>query len=264
MGALHIVFTEYLEWMQAGGAARSTLKTRLSHLNQFALVVDPYEATSAEIITYLASKNWKPETRRAARSSLKSFYQWAELTGWRDDNPTVGLRSIRVPDAAPKPTPEAVLARALKDADDTVALALLLGAYAGLRLSEIAKLHADGVEINRIRVKGKGGKVRLVPLHPALREALEVRLMDYRGYLFPSPKLKDKPIHVSWIHVRVKKALGGYTTHTLRHRFATSAYQGSHDIRAVQRLLGHSNVNTTQRYVEVGDDSLIAAVLSVA
>jgi site-specific recombinase XerD len=56
----------------------------------------------------------------------------------------------------------------------------------------------------------------------------------------------------------------GHNTHTLRHRFATKAYQGSHDLRAVQELLGHSSPQTTQRYTLVETDALNAAVLSVA
>jgi integrase/recombinase XerC len=72
-------------------------------------------------------------------------------------------------------------------------------------------------------------------------------------------------VHPDYVGKRVKAALGGtWTTHSCRHRFATRAYAGTHDLRAVQLLLGHSKPETTARYVAVAHDDLLAAVLAVA
>ena len=63
---------------------------------------------------------------------------------------------------------------------------------------------------------------------------------------------------------RIVALTGGWSPHTLRHRFASAVYRGSHDIRATQELLGHSSVATTQRYVAVDEDAVTAAVRSIA
>jgi integrase/recombinase XerD len=75
----------------------------------------------------------------------------------------------------------------------------------------------------------------------------------------------DRPVSGDWVSKTLKRLLGGeLTAHTLRHRFATKAYQGSKDIRAVQELLGHSSPATTAVYTLIEDDALAAAVASVA
>lgn len=254
----------YCDWLKAGSASALTVKGRRNQALRFAEGHDLRSCMMGDINGWLAGHDWKPETRSSFRSALRSLFHWMQLAGIRQDNPAEGIPPVRVPPTSPKPVPEYVLRDALKDADDTVALILLLGGYAGLRISEIAQLHADDIGRDRMTILGKGGKRRLVPIHPALRDALEVRLQTHRGWLFPSMTTGKGHVSISCVHKWVKKALDGHSTHTLRHRFATQAYRGSHDIRAVQTLLGHSSVNTTQRYVAIDDDALMSAVVSVA
>ena len=110
-------------------------------------------------------------------------------------------------------------------------------------------------------MRGKGGKVRRVPIHPRLAAAL----VGLDGWAFPSPRRPGRPVTADYVADRLEQVLPkGYTAHNLRHRFATMAYRGSHDLRAVQQLLGHSDPGTTARYTLVGDDELTAAVLAVA
>ena len=83
------------------------------------------------------------------------------------------------------------------------------------------------------------------------------------GWLFPA-RDGERHLQPKWIGVLIGRALGpGWTTHTVRHRFATQAYQTQRDLRAVQELLGHSKPETTARYAAVPDGALAAAVLGV-
>src|SRR5207248_3060212 len=104
--------------------------------------LEPYAVTGDDVVQYLARASWAPETRKAARASLRSFYRWAIATGRTGLDPTATVSSVQVPVGKPRPTPETVLADALERADHEGRLILLLGAYSGLRRSEIAALHS--------------------------------------------------------------------------------------------------------------------------
>jgi integrase len=153
-----------------------------------------------------------------------------------------------------------VLADALERSSERTRLMLLLAAYAGLRRAEIAKLHTCDLVDGTMRIKGKGGRVRSVPIHP--RIAAHLAGAPY-GYLFPGSRGGHlSPDRVGRI---MSDALGpGWTAHTLRHRFGTRLYAQSHDVLQAQQLLGHSSPATTQRYVRLPDDAAAAAVAAIA
>jgi integrase/recombinase XerC len=118
-----------------------------------------------------------------------------------------------------------------------------------------------GCHTRVLRVTGKGGKTRRVPIHPAL----EPRLGRVRGWAFPSPVRPGRAVTPDYVSNRLGVVLPApWGPHSLRHRFATQAYRNTHDIRAVQQLLGHARPETTARYTLCDDDALMAAVLSVA
>ena len=111
-----------------------------------------------------------------------------------------------------------------------------------------------------LRVVGKGGHVRYVPLPPVL--AGELHSLP-RGYAFPSPRGGHlTPHHLAKIVTRHLPA--GVSTHTLRHRCATVAYAGTRDLRAVQELLGHSRPETTAGYAYVPQNAVRAAMQAAA
>jgi integrase len=115
-------------------------------------------------------------------------------------------------------------------------LMLLLGAYAGLRLGEIARVHSDDLTAEGLRVVGNGGVTRVVPVHPRLRPELAKIL----GWAFPSSAQPGQHVGADYVHSRIRPLLGDHTVHSLRHRFASRAYAGTRDLRAVQTLFGHS------------------------
>lgn len=254
---------EYADHLRAAGASGQTVRLRCYWLRRFAAAkpdLSPWHVTLPEIVGWLALPSWAPETRRSARASLTTFYRWAHLSGLITADPAAGLPPVRVPRGVPRPAPADILTVALTTAPDRVRLMILLAAFAGLRRAEIARVHTRDIADGILHVHGKGGRRRIIPLHPRITAELGDRKP---GWLFPG---RDNG-HLSAGHVGrlLARHLGGepWTAHTLRHRFASEAYSGSHDIRAVQELLGHANVATTMVYTAIGDGALRAAVLAV-
>lgn len=248
--------------LRAGGMSASAIELRRYQLGRVARAMvdrDPWTVTQDDITAWLASHNWKRESLRSYRSALRSFYAWAHEAGLIDSDPASRLRKVPPAQARPRPAPEPVIESALRTADERGRLAILLGAHAGMRRAEIAKVHTrDLVEDPdgwSLIVHGKGSKDRVVPL---IDEAAET-IRRAGGWVFPNGQGGHlTPAHLGKI---VSRALGsGVTPHQLRHRFASIAYQQTHDIRAVQELLGHTSVATTQRYTAVADGALRSVV----
>lgn len=259
---------QYVQYLHAAGRAPTTIRLRRQHLARaFAwLGVAPFDATEDGLTAYLAANDWKPESRKSVRASLRGFYEWAVKTGRIVTDPTENLPQVSVPQGVPHPTPDDVLDEALGQASHAQILMLQLAAFAGLRRAEIAGLHSSDIEGDTLRVTGKGGKTRNVPMHPRLAASLRGWLDGRSGFVFPG----NDHGHLSpdWVGRQMSKLLGGedsgWTAHSLRHRFATKAYAGERDLLTVQQLLGHSSVATTQRYTQTPDDARVRAVLSVA
>lgn len=249
----------WLAWLETGNVAKSTLRMRWYALRAFAAHHDLVEVTGLDVQHYIARLPGGPYSRQSHLSALRSFYKWAAISGWVAADPTRLLHSIRVPDGIPRPIPEDVLARAIERADDEVRLMLILGAYQGLRRAEIAAFSSLDVVGQWLMICGKGRKVRRLPIHPRTSP-----LLDFAGYAFPAIRGKGDHVHPDTISNRLAPVMEGYTAHSLRHRFATRCYLHTRDVRAVQMLLGHASLETTQRYVFASDDSLVAAVRSVA
>jgi integrase len=251
----------YDSYCQAAAMSVNTRVLKQNYLRRFIAEHDVRTCTSQDMIDWLsANPAWKPATRRAARSALTTFYAWLRKMGHRLDDPAADTASVRVPMGAPKPCPEQVLAQAIDKADPRARLALLLGAYAGLRRAEIAGLHASMIDLEArtLRITGKGGRTRVVPMADALVEELTIAVAR-GGYFFPNGR--GGSLSPTSLGRLVSPLLGeGYSTHALRHRFATRVYQGTHDLRATQELLGHSSIATTERYTAVSDDQRRAAV----
>lgn len=250
----------YAEAQRAAGRARGTIRLHRHYLTGLAEQHRrPWAVSTQQLVAYLAVEAWAPETRKSARAAVCGFYRWGHGSGYVDDDPAAQLPAVRVPPGQPRPAPEWIVKRALLEASPRVALMLALAAYAGLRAGEIARVHSSDVVDGRLFVKGKGGRTRVVPLAAQLVLALPTS----GGWVFPNGKGSHlSPGHVSRL---VSRALPeGWTAHTFRHRLATRAYAGTRDLLAVSALLGHSRPETTQRYVLMPDDALVAAVRAAA
>ena len=174
---------------------------------------------------------------------------------------------------------ETEMTRLLDAPDGTVPLgrrdkAILELFYAsGLRLSELAGLDLDDVNLSRkmARVLGKGGKERLVPFNTTTASAIRAYLKDREQFLRQA-RTGDDPLFVNYrggrLTVRsIDRLVRRYATsgaresispHALRHSFATHLLERGADLRAIQELLGHARLSTTQRYTHVNASQLLA------
>ncbi|MBN8873301.1 MAG: tyrosine recombinase XerC [Rhodospirillales bacterium] len=216
-------------------------------------------------------------TRARHLSAVRSFFRWlARRQGV--DNPAVRLiatpRSKRpVPRALPPPQARGVAEDVAELSDDaaiqardTALFTLLYGC--GLRIAEALSL--DVRDVPRadapLRVLGKGSKERIVPVLPAVREAIAAWLR-----LHPNP-VSDAPLFlgargkrldpgVAQRTMRIYRQQNGLpehaTPHALRHSFATHLLAGGADLRSIQELLGHASLSTTQRYTSVDEAHLL-------
>lgn len=260
--------TAWARWMRAAGRPESTIGLRTYHVRRVMrdVDVDPWTLTTDSLVDYLAGTGWAPETRRSYRASLRGFYAWARATGRRVDSPADLIPPIRLPRAVPRPTPEDVFRAALAEAGPREWLMLQLAGVHGLRRGEVARVRRDHVESDLVgwslRVTGKGGHVRLVPLGEELARRL---LEGPAGWVFPSTAAGGGPLTAAHVGVVVSRLLPeGWTCHTLRHRCGTRAYAGTRDLRAVQELLGHSKPETTARYTQVPSSSVREAMVAAA
>lgn len=223
---------------------------------------------------FLANRNnaglSRTSTARAV-STLKSFFGFLERRGLAANAAIHALRPQKVPKSVPKAltAEEALEAIArIGELDETPWVgkrdrALLMTLYGcGLRISEALGLDRGQVTAaDSLRVKGKGGKERLVPLLPVVRSALDDYLeacphaLEADDPLFVGVRGKRLNAGIAQKQVRrVRKMLNlpdTATPHALRHSFATHLLAGGGDLRTIQELLGHASLSTTQRYTDV-------------
>jgi integrase/recombinase XerC len=234
--------------------------------------------------------------RRVA--SVRTFYRWARATGAVPDDPTVllgrpkvasrlpaVLRADEAADLVEAPVPAAPERDRPEREDDArpgrleaavvlrdrAILELLYGA--GLRVGELCSLSTDRIDLGRrrLRVLGKGSKERELPLSDYVADALRRYLRDGRGAFAEDPvgwvfyNRRRRPMTPRDVRAMVEKYRQTVlpdrhiSPHTLRHSFATHLLEGGADIRAVQELLGHASLGTTQRYTHVSRARLFAA-----
>lgn len=256
---------DYCTYLAAAGYRPATIALRRAQLHHFEDTVGvPLEQVTAAQVTSWLAQPWAPETRHSYRSAVSGLYRWAHSTGRVDHDPTINLPAVHVPAGQPHPVDDDTYRQALDRAGSRTRLMLRLAAELGLRRGEIAHLHSTDLRRDPggwvLAVHGKGGVQRTVPVSAGL--ARDIRLRG-PGWIFPSQR--GGHVTPAWVGTLCSTALGPKATvHGLRHRFASRAYHGTHDLRAVQTLLGHSSPATTQRYVAVDDAELRAAMNAAA
>ena len=236
----------------------------------------------ADLRAWLAKRNARGVghgSNARALSALRGFLRWLQRRDLIEGRAIAGLRTPR----QPKPVPKALTAAEagetvevvaeLSDEDwigkrDSAVLLLLYGC--GLRIGEALSLTREqSPKPNQdvLRVIGKGRKERLVPLLPVVREALADYLASCPFELPPEGPLfvgaRGGPLNPRIIQKRMQELRGllglpsGATPHALRHSFATHLLARGGDLRAIQELLGHASLSTTQRYTAIDAAALL-------
>ena len=262
--------TAYCRWLKAAGRAKATIDKRRNDISQLARWAGRRSSRNMTLdllADFLSERDHlKPASRAALRSSLLGFFGWMHLTARTRSNPAELLPAVRIPATEPNPVDLLAYYTALHNARPDVRLMLQLGRYAGLRRGEIAALRVESVHFadGYLRILGKGGRTRVVDLHPDLARHLQSFLAGRTaGYVFVSTTGDRYLSHT--VGVLVSNVLPtGWACHSLRKRFATDAHEASGgDLRVVQELLGHSSPTETAKYVRVNAQRRKSAVLNI-
>jgi integrase/recombinase XerD len=287
----------FLEMLSAERAARpNTLSAYRRDLEDAAAhlpggLADADAATIEAYAQSLAGRGLAPASAARRLSALRQFYRFELAEGLRADDPTARLERPKRGRPLPKVLSRDEVSRLIAAASahenaagrrDAALLELLYGA--GLRVSELVELPvlaAPKPGARTLRILGKGGKERLVPLggpalaalarHLETRPALLPKPAAARAkaerWLFPSATAWDGKLtrrRVAQIVEAAALAAGldpaRVSPHVLRHAYATHLVDGGADLRAVQTLLGHSDIATTQIYTHVATDRLTEIV----
>lgn len=255
------LFDGFDQYQVARGFTDSTRRRRRVGLRQFGRFMDPKSVTAAkpaDIDEWLA-RHTSPGTRLAYYNDVAAFFRWAQRRELIDYNPFLQTDPPKKPKSVPKPARAATIETALLLANGPTQLMILLGALAGLRVSEIAALSTNCVFLDReppvlVVDQGKGGKDRIVPLHPVLVDRLRT---VKPGWLFPSLQTNREHISGNRVGELVGRALTAasegqhVTCHQLRHYFGTEAAKWSRgNVILVAGLMGHEDPKTTFGYIE--------------
>ena len=278
-------------WAERGlsPAAQSAARSDLQGLARWLLTRAPapglVDAGRADLFDYLAMRSaagYKPRSNARLLSSLHGFYAHCLRLHLRTDDPVALLQAPRLPRLLPKALSEAQVSALLESPDIATAdglrdRAMLELMYAcGLRVSELVGLPATALNLRQgvLRVTGKGGKDRLVPLGDESRHWLQRYLGESRPRLlagarhpsavqalFVDAEGEAPTRQAFWRLVKRHAAVAGIdpariSPHGLRHSFATHLLNRGADLRALQMLLGHGSLSTTQIYTLVARDRL--------
>ena len=231
-----------------------------------------------EFLSAMADVGVNARSQARIISSLRSFYGFLKLDGYIGSDPTAQLRSpkigMRLPDVLTlQEIDDIINAIDLATCEGQRNRAIIEVLYScGLRVSELCSLRMSDLYLKEqfIRVTGKGGKQRLVPISPRAIAELEAYFEDrnrisikpgFEDYVFISERLKKPLSRITVFHhikelverVGINKTV---SPHTFRHSFATHLLEGGANLRVIQVMLGHESISTTEIYAHIDSTRL--------
>ncbi|MBN9242025.1 MAG: site-specific tyrosine recombinase XerD [Mesorhizobium sp.] len=286
----------FLEMMSAErGAAENTLASYRRDLDDAAAgIAGNLAAASPDALRAyldgLAARGFAPTSQARKLSALRQFFKFLYAEGLRGDDPTGTLDSPKKGRPLPKVMSEAETGRLLDRAAEEAADPTQADRFSALRLHALVEvLYATGLRVSELvglpatvalrddrffMVRGKGGKERMVPLSAKARAAMQAWLgartampaFAESPFLFPAGS--DSGHLARQVFARDLKGLAAragiasakLSPHVLRHAFASHLLQNGADLRAVQQLLGHADISTTQIYTHVLEERLVKLV----
>ena len=242
-----------------------TMRTRETHLRQFAEYCRLHGLDCCRFLTNMFideyfieySKTHSKSTCNTGRRIIKVFIRW--LTGYKELSVRASpdaIMLVKVVDESPKSIGDNVISSAIKCANESDKLLIAVAYEAGLRISELVSIKVSDAISRSFHVIGKGGIERTVYITERLasevRSYVEKNKLDEGSYLFT---LNDQPVTTKTARVRIKRAFDriglDMHPHQLRHSFAIKLLEAGCDVPSIQRLLGHSDISTTMKYLRV-------------
>jgi integrase/recombinase XerD len=283
--ALRPPLDAYLAWLRGRGASPATLRAYTSDLRQLDRWLaagglapgDADELSLRRFAAHLGTLRYAPATAARKLSAARGAYAFMLDRGLVERNPAALVPGPRKTSKLPATLSETEVERLLdrpaasdpRRLRDRALLELLYGC--GLRASEACGLRTADVNADEgfVRVTGKGGKERIVPLGGAAADALGRYLRDGRPRLGPAAdrvfvSVRGRPLGPTDVRRALRRELAAAglaqrSPHALRHTFATHLLEHGADLRSIQQLLGHASVGTTQVYTHVSVRHLRAA-----
>lgn len=266
------------------GASPNTLVAYSRDLAEYAKAMEERGLCSVEDVTredvtwfvsQLRGRGLAPSSVERKMAAVKGLHKFLVREGVTENHPTAGLPSPKVPERLPDvisvDAADRLLGQSFPDGSaglrDRALLEMLYGC--GLRVSEVVGLDTADVDLNSgyVRVFGKGSKERLVPVGGMAAHALDAYLRAGRPFLRQKRSVTsaDSAVFLNTRGSRLSRqtvfrtvrvygervGIEGLHPHTLRHSFATHMLEGGADLRALQEMLGHADISTTQVYTHV-------------
>ena len=254
----HVAVERWAREMRDLRRSPRTITERAQIVYRFAAMagVDPVALTADDIFAVLDELDVSASSVQTYLAGLRAWFRWCERAGLREGDPTMRVGRPSVAERQPRPIADAHAVVASRDTAmrPGTRAKILLGMYAGLRVSEIARVRGQDVDViaGALAVAGKGGKRVTLPLHPLIAEV--ARTMPRRGWWFPSPK-GNGPIGRTSCSDGIRRAMHRLgvpgSGHQLRHWFASALLEHGVDVRVVQTLMRHSSLATTAVYTRV-------------
>ena len=278
VGTLSEQYQHYLE--QEKHASSNTLASYLRDLHQFEDFLAQHgkaelrkvkQSDVSDYVAWMSGKGKSAATVTRAIASLKSFYAFLQMNGEVKSNPVKGVAAAKVERKFPEILTNKEVELFLEQPKCTDAKgyrdhAMLELLYAtGIRVSELIDLNEEDISLNAglIRCESKG-KERMIPLYPTAIKALSDYIKEVRPRLIADPEETALFVNMNgermsrqgfWKIVKHYQELAGIskeiTPHTLRHSFAVHLLENGADLRAIQEMLGHADISSTQVYTRV-------------
>lgn len=231
--------------------------------------IHPHKVLRNHIMDYLLMRRNELSVTSIARllASIKSFYKYMILDDIIEINPAEDIDSPKLSEKLPVVLSNDEVNRLIESADGSRDRLLLELFYAtGMRVSEMVNLKVEDIDFDDgwIRIFGKGGKERFVPAGKNILKLLNKYIAErnHKPSAFLFSKSNGRPLTREGVWKIVKKyslkagIVKNIAPHTLRHTFATHLLENGADLRTIQELLGHSNIDTTQIYTHVNRKNL--------
>lgn len=263
---MSLIFDEYRNRLERRGRHPKTVQSFNSATQRFlewciGQQVDPLDPDPMELERYFDEHPLAPGTKRNHLVQLRAAYNYAQRRGVISKDPTIDVELPRVPDFTPRVIPLRTLRTAkgliTKESDY---LLFHVACYTGMRQHEVLKLRFEDISAadRTIEVIGKGGKRRLVPIHPALGELLP----NSAGLLFPGRG--GDMAAPSTLLLRLQRILPGYGFHDVRRTVASSLDANGVEEGLIYRIMGWSrNTVFDRHYRNVAPERLQQAILAL-